>query len=80
MGTSEFHVTVDVRLDLCIRDMKRFIRTFFSPCETARNAKFIHKKLLNPQIEHSLRCYIEPSPSISIEKFSGVWPRFTYIL
>ena len=61
MGASEFHGTVYVQLNLCICHIKSLIRTLCSLCGTARNAKFLHKKILNPQIEHGLICYIEPS-------------------
>ena len=66
MGTSEFHGTVYVRLDMCISHMKRFIRNFCSPYQSERNANSVHKKLLKPHIYQRLRCYIEPSTSTSI--------------
>ena len=75
MGTSEFHGTVDVRLDLYIRHMKGFIRTFCSPYKTAYNEKNVHKNLLYPKIEQVLRCYIEPSTSTSNKNLSRVRPR-----
>ena len=58
MGMSKFHGIVDVHLNLCIRHMKRFIRDFCGPYETAGNSKFVHKKLSNPHIELSLSCHI----------------------
>ena len=45
MGTSEFHGTVDVRMDLCICHMKFFIRTLYSPYRAERNVKFVHEEL-----------------------------------
>ena len=35
---------------------------------TEFNENVIHKKLLNPQDEHILRCHIEPSTSTYIKK------------
>ena len=80
MGTSEFHGTVDVRLDLFIRHMKSFIRTFCSLCETAHNESFFHKNLLKLQIEKDLRCYIELSTSTYIKNLLRIFTKFAYIL
>ena len=80
MGTSKFHGTSDVHLDMWICHIERFIINFFSPYGTTRNSKFVYTKLFNLHIENSLRCYIEPSTSTSIENLSRVWTIFTYIL
>ena len=80
MGAFELHGTVDAQMYLCIRNMKNPIRDFCSPYKTARNARFVHEKLLNIQIEKSLICYIESSTSKYIKILSSVRPRFMYIL
>ena len=80
MGTSEFHGKVDVQMDLCICQMKSFIRNFCSPHRTVGNVNFLHKNLLKPQIVHSLRCSVETSTSTSIKNILWVLARFAYIL
>ena len=45
MGASEFHGAVDLRLDMCICHIKRFIRNFCSPYKTARNAIFFYLRI-----------------------------------
>ena len=72
MGTSKFHITVDAWLYLFICHMKRFIRTFCIPYGTAKNENFVHKKILNPQVDNSLICYIEPSTLTYIKTYQGL--------
>ena len=77
--TYSFHGSVVVWLDQCMLHIKIFIRTFCSLYKTECNEIFVKKKLLNPHIEQSVRCYIEPSTWIYIKILSKVRPRFTYI-
>ena len=53
VGAFKFHRTIGVRLDMCMRHIKIIIRTLCGPYVTARNAEIVHKKIFNPQIEHS---------------------------
>ena len=55
---------------------EKFIRTFYSPYETERNAKFVHQRFSNHHIENSLKYCIEPLVYRYIRNISGLGPDF----